>query len=248
MKYRFAAKSISLLLLAASWLIPQIIAFTGTIVLHSLTPQTASAQNTFVVQPTSRFWIDGSSNVNRFTCTAQEIDGKGVVQTQGITEVSLSTTKSNWKNRVELAIPVRGFDCGKKRMNADLYDALQAARHPVIYYRLSDASLLTVPDHPNGWYLLKTSGVLTIAGNERVIDVVAEGRLVSDGIFQVRGEADVRMTDFGVKPPTALLGVIKANDEIKIRFDVVAACELLLAEGKKKGLSDWQDIAQADLD
>lgn len=247
MKNRLAARSILLSILASNWPLPSTVFITVAVLLFPLAAPPSIAQNTFIVQPSSRFWIDGTSNVNHFTCTSEEMDGKGVIQTQGVSEVSLTTSNTNHKNRVEISIPVRGFDCGKKRMNADLYDALQASSFPVIFYRLSDASLLTVPDQPNGWYLLQTSGVLTIAGSERKLDLIAEGRLISDGIFQVRGEADVRMTDFGVRPPTALLGVVRANDQIKIRFDVVAACELLIAEGKKKGLSNWQDLAQADL-
>jgi hypothetical protein len=37
-----------------------------------------------------------------------------------------------------------------------------------------------------------------------------------------QGSLQVRMTDFGVEPPTALFGLVKAHDDILIRFHLMA--------------------------
>ena len=47
------------------------------------------------------------------------------------------------------------------------------------------------------------------------------------GALRVSGQVDILMTEFGLEPPTALLGLIKAKDRVTIRFDLTADCEPL---------------------
>ena len=37
--------------------------------------------------------------------------------------------------------------------------------------------------------------------------------------FRIRAEMPVRMTDFGITPPTALFGIVKARNELTVRFE-----------------------------
>jgi hypothetical protein len=39
------------------------------------------------------------------------------------------------------------------------------------------------------------------------------------GVVNVKGIVPLKMTDFGVDPPTAMLGALKTGDDIKINYD-----------------------------
>jgi hypothetical protein len=38
--------------------------------------------------------------------------------------------------------------------------------------------------------------------------------------FRIRAELPLKMTDFGVTPPTALFGAVRAHDALEVRFDL----------------------------
>ena len=50
------------------------------------------------------------------------------------------------------------------------------------------------------------------------VPVVAE-RVARDR-FRLRARLPLRMTDFGVTPPTALFGMVKAKDDLVVTFDL----------------------------
>lgn len=172
-----------------------------------------------VLLPGSQLWIDGSSTVNSFTCDANEIFGYGV----------LEDARNDRDAEVEIAVPVRQFDCGKRRMNQDMYEALKADEYPTIEYVLDDARLLTGVPEPGDEFSIQTRGRLTIAGAEREITMVVKGERLSDGTYRVEGSEPLAMSDFGVDPPTALLGLVKAHDRIVVRFDLVAGLDTTVA-------------------
>ena len=163
----------------------------------------------FVIGGDSRFWIDGTTSVSRFTCEAPQVAGFGTVEANG-TEVE-----------AVVAVPVRAFDCGVPPMNRDLYAALRGREHPAIRFALHRADVLG-PPAADGWAELRAWGTLTLAGTERHLTVRADGRRLGAGRAELRGALALRMTDFGIDPPTGPLGLVRAHDQITVRFDLVA--------------------------
>jgi len=51
--------------------------------------------------------------------------------------------------------------------------------------------------------------------------LTAEGTM-QDGTIRFEGSHTMLQTDFGVDPPTALLGRLKTGDEVTVRFVVTA--------------------------
>ena len=173
----------------------------------------AQAQSLFTLQPESRIWIDGASNVSSFTCEAGPIEGSAQLPDTPIMKAGLADAPA-------LSAPVRLFDCGNGRMNSDLYDALDAKRHPYIEFRLLGAG---VSDGWAGeWQRIQVTGEIAIKGAWRTVSLTAEGRRLKNGLYRVRGRAPLKMTDFDVTPPTALLGMVRARDDIVVRFDLTA--------------------------
>lgn len=170
---------------------------------------TLSAQAQLTLTEESRFWIDGTSSVNSFTCESRAADGYGVLA--GRNDVSQA--------KVEVVLPVVSFDCGRQRMNEDFYNALEMKQHPTIRYLLDTAEVIT---SQSDRYTLRTTGRLTIAGEQQSVVLDVQAQRLPGGRFRAEGSKAMRMSDFGIEPPTAMLGLIKAHDRIVVRFDLIA--------------------------
>ncbi len=65
--------------------------------------------------------------------------------------------------------------------------------------------------------LLTIKGGLSLRGMERPLTFLARARIRDDRIW-VRGESELRLTDFGIKPPTRLF--FSVADKVTVSFDV----------------------------
>ena len=178
----------------------------------------ASRGQQYVVSDQSELWIEGTSTVNSFECEAEKLefdyDVPHVIEGSGFTVPGVS-----------LLVPVRQLDCQNRRMNRDLQNALQADDHPDI--RLDVFRVELVPEaradvEEAGHPMVRIHGVMTLAGSSRDVVIDLDGWLDEELRLHGVGTLDVKMTDFGVDPPTALFGLVKAHDDITIRFHLMA--------------------------
>ncbi len=100
-------------------------------------------------------------------------------------------------------------------------DVLESSTHPTIIYRSEGAS--SDPIAP-GRFLVRIGGRLTLRGVTGPHPVVAEIQIFGDGI-RLLGECPLRLSDYGIRPVTALAGAIKLKDELKVSFDLAAVPE-----------------------
>ncbi|MEX0647180.1 MAG: YceI family protein [Balneolaceae bacterium] len=182
------------------------------------------AQDTFTASQDSRLWLEGRSNVNRFECQANEYNGKAEVTNSS--EIVNGTERfiNNLNLRVEIL--TEGFDCGKKRMNRDLKNALKTDQFSKIIFELNYTETLSVPDEESNTYSFLVNGDLTVAGVTREIEFHADGNFMSDGRMHAAGYKEIKMTDFNVEPPTGLLGLVKADDNLTVHFNLISSQQL----------------------
>ena len=160
----------------------------------------------------SQFRIDGTSTLGGYSCVGEQVAGQALV------------AQSDARVAAELAIPVAAFDCGRSRMTRDFQEALKSDQHPSIQIRVDHASVEA--EAPRGaWVPARVTARIQLAGVERSVVLRAEGRSRGNGRVQVRGEHAVRMTDFGVRPPSGLGGIVRAHDRVIARFDLLAALD-----------------------
>ena len=69
-------------------------------------------------------------------------------------------------------------------------------------------------------YSLSISGELMVAGVTKKIDIKVT-LSKKNQLIMVDGNHQLKMTDFGINPPKALLGAIKTGDEIEVKFKSV---------------------------
>lgn len=100
-------------------------------------------------------------------------------------------------------------------MDALMQEALKAKSYPEIRYELASASLArNIPDG----FVMHTKGKLAIGGLTRDMAMDVTALRSGDGGYLLSGEAPIRMTGYGIKPPTAMMGTIRTGDEVKVGF------------------------------
>lgn len=169
----------------------------------------------------SKLWIEGRSNVNQFECEANKYSGEATIYDE---QEEDSAFVQSVQERLSLQVDIRvdGFECGKNKMNRDLRNALKSDNFPEITFLFDSAELIEMPESPDDPFLVDVKGSLTVAGETR--DIHFETRAYYLDVDRVRaiGNTTIRMSDFNVEPPTALLGLIQADDELTVKFDLIA--------------------------
>lgn len=179
-------------------------------------------QTEYIPQDNSRLWISGRSNVNQFECVAREHRGEAIVfETTTLTGDTVSVDIDSTKIVIE--IDVEGIECGRSRMNRDLQNALKADDYPNITFVFDEIISTNGETGDPNTVLLEVTGSLSVAGVTREVNVHLTGYTLENGIVRAAGNKQILMTDFNVQPPTAMLGLVKAEDELTVHFDLIAA-------------------------
>ncbi len=173
--------------------------------------------------PESSLWVEGKTSVSSYECHARDIDGFGF-----IADTSFHERSSKSRAVVKVRVPVRELDCGKPGMNRDMYQALKSEEHPYIHYELKDINRETTPFNFSGtgeenWLQIKTKGELTIAGRTRNVDLQVSGKRIEGQKIRVKGKKSLNMRSYGVDPPTALFGLVRAKDSLSVHFDLITS-------------------------
>ncbi|MDX2285698.1 MAG: YceI family protein [Bacteroidia bacterium] len=184
-------------------------------------PQILRAQETYKLTAESVFYVDGSSNIHDWTSTSRTVEGQ-VVFGKNFGKKAVPA-KGATVDRVYVKIPVNTIDGGRGPvMNQRTVEALKGDQHPHVVFELDQGLVTGIKDEAQGIFWLYVKGRLSIAGVTKPIDMTLDARRRADGKYQFTGSKAMKMTDFGVTPPTAMFGQIETGDDITVRFDVVA--------------------------
>jgi polyisoprenoid-binding protein YceI len=121
---------------------------------------------------------------------------------------------------INLVIPVDSLKSTEGAgMDNTMYDALKLKQFPTITYTLTKTTLKSAPSKHDSAYHFDTTGSLTVAGaaHDENLDLAVLPN--NDGQLTITTDIGLKMTDFAVKPPTAMMGVIKSGDAITIKVN-----------------------------
>lgn len=154
--------------------------------------------------------VKGTSNLHDWESPAKEVRANGSMT------FDLSGLKSIQSLYVE--IPVKTIKSPKGSiMDNKTYDALKADDYPNITYKLEKISGM---NKRGAIYDINTVGNLTIAGATNKIDMYVQGKVNGDGTTTFSGSKKMKMTDYKIKPPTALMGTLTTGDDIEVVFQI----------------------------
>ena len=180
---------------------------------------TAGAQGLqMTIRPDSKLTLEGSSNVHDWTCRSAEFLATVEVDNRFATEPLTQVAKPI--SKVQVTIPVKTLKCGHGKMDVNMYKALKAEEFPEILYTLStyevDRDSATADS-----FVAKTTGQLTVSGQTIPVEIPIKVQRTPTGAARGEGKVTMLMTDFGIKPPVALLGTLRTRNSISISFNVL---------------------------
>lgn len=118
---------------------------------------------------------------------------------------------------IQLTIPVNSLHSSEGGgMDDNMYDALKSKANPNITFSLARAKLKSAPTKDDPVFHFTATGQLTIAGNTRSIDLTLDITPGQNDALTISTQTQMKMTDFDVKPPTAMLGMIKSGDAVTV--------------------------------
>ena len=94
--------------------------------------------------------------------------------------------------------------------------ALKAKEHPVIGFRVSTYDVRKAGEATEG----AATGELTLGGVQKPVTVTAEVKEEADGTLRITGSYPLRMTEYGLKPPSLMMGTMKVNERVTVHFDL----------------------------
>ena len=103
-------------------------------------------------------------------------------------------------------------------MNEVMWEHMKQPANPSIYYHLNELVLKEAPKDKAGPYVFDAKGELAVAGKTNQISMPVNITPLGDKKLKITGDTSLKMTDFGMEPPTKL-GVFSTGDEVKIKFE-----------------------------
>jgi hypothetical protein len=194
-----------------------------------------SAATRFVAAAPTILVLQGSSNVSTWRCRGNTVDVQMSVAApiEKINEVIDRIEDGNiavWMSNpgeakfpapdFEMVIPIATFRCGNPVMESDLRHALRSERYPAIEFRFKELKGAIEHDIDRNVYQTTIAGELSMAGATREIELPVVAQRMRPDRFRIQAELPLRMSEFGITPPTALFGIVKARDELIVRFDL----------------------------
>jgi polyisoprenoid-binding protein YceI len=164
--------------------------------------------------PESRLWVEGTSNVKNFKCTSKALQAS-VDADSGAVRAVLNGEKA--VKTVQLTVPEKSLDCGNGTMNGHMLGALNEKAHADIGFRLVSYDLAPADSGRTG----TLNGTLSINGTDKTIALPVKLVAGPAGELRVTGKYELDMKDYGVKPPTLMLGTMRVGQKVTVNFDLL---------------------------
>ncbi len=144
--------------------------------------------------------VTGTSSLHDWEMDVEELTG------------SIELAEENSLNAVSsanLTIEVESIVGEYKLMNKKTREALKDDDYPQITMKLVKAEGGTAQVE------LSIAGMTKTLSDDYKIDELGDGK------FSVQGELDVKLSDFEIEPPVAMLGTIKTGNDVVVKYKLV---------------------------
>jgi len=121
-------------------------------------------------------------------------------------------------NSLTFSVAVVNLKSGKKGLDKDAHNALKADPYRNIFYT---QLLATVTPAGGNKSHVKTEGNLNIAGVTKKVSINVDCVINKDGTVTATGSYKLKMTDYGVRPPSLLFGAVKTSEDVSLVFTLV---------------------------
>lgn len=101
-------------------------------------------------------------------------------------------------------------------MDKKAHGALQADKIKLIHFNVDENQVLYYSNSVE--QLIK--GQLNIAGVKKDVEFSCKLQRTTNKTLRIQGELTLKMSDFGIDPPTAMMGTLKTGDDITIIYNL----------------------------
>ena len=154
-------------------------------------------------QSTVDFAVSGNSTIRGWTC---EVTGTATLTAGG---GNAAPGFVSGVQGVVLTVPVAEFTCPNEEMTEHLMEAMRPDEHAEITFEMESYDVT-----PQG---AQAAGSLTILDTTEAVTGSLQLTPAGAGA-KIEGEGRLDMTDYGVEPPTVMLGMLRVRPQITIGF------------------------------
>jgi polyisoprenoid-binding protein YceI len=156
--------------------------------------------------PSSTLWIEGDSTLHPYSSTSTALAVAFSLEAPGEASAALAAKAPA---RMTVTVPVESLKSAHSGLDKNLRKTLKASEHPAITFTLRSYKV----EGAN----VTAEGELSVAGKPRAVLLTSRLEARGGALF-VEGSQPLKMTDFGIKPPTMMLGAVKTSDDVTVRW------------------------------
>jgi hypothetical protein len=188
----------------------------------AVTPAAANAQDAAapLTLASAKVSIAGTSNIHAYTAATTEVRVTRLAVANGIGGAGLLAAVLNpgAVEAFEIAVRAAALSSPKEGLDKNMHKALKAEQFKDITFKLS--RLESKP-------ALRAVGLLKIAGVEKEVAFDLKTAATATALT-ITADVPLLMTDYGITPPKAMLGMLKTDPKVTVTFEVVFAAPATL--------------------
>jgi polyisoprenoid-binding protein YceI len=116
--------------------------------------------------------------------------------------------------QLNFTMPAESLKSERSGMDANAYRSLKTSDNPTITYNLTTAKVST------DGKTITCTGKLTVAGVTKNIDMTASAILNDDKSITINGSKKINMRDYGIDPPSFMMGAVKTGEDVTISYNL----------------------------
>jgi hypothetical protein len=163
----------------------------------------------------SEIHIAGTSNVTDYNCNLDDFSNNKNIQVETIRQGKLIEL-----NNATIQLKALGFDCKNKPITKDFLEAIKSDEHPHVTIEFLELHLNQYVEESEIQKNVKALISIRMAGTTQKVIVYLERVAFDMNGVRFKGNKTLTMSSFRIEPPTALMGLVKAEDEVRIDFNV----------------------------
>ena len=167
----------------------------------------------------SKMRIDGTANIKDWHMDSVIVGGYLEADAK-FPESALTDSKAA-KPVVSVFMPVKSFKSGNGSMDGRMQKEMKEPQFKQITYKLIELKPTSAAG-ATGALKFDATGTLTIVGKTRTNTMPVTIEKMTDGKLKISGVAKLKMTDFGIEPPSTL-GLFTSGDDVKLTFEWLTA-------------------------
>lgn len=196
--------------------------FVLTLAMVAVASASAADLLKYKAKPGGKMRIDGTSTLHDWNAESRFVSGRLELDPAFPVDPTVKDLKAGkLEASANVTILVRTFKCSSgSAMDTIMQETMDAQNYPKIEYKLTELVFKEVKDDA---LVFDSKGDLTLHGNTKTVSFPVEILRPDKSTLRIKGTTDLKMTEFGMKPPAPLGGTIKTGDDVKITFEWVLA-------------------------